>query len=65
MSQPKKKVSRGRRDRRRYASNKRMAEPTLTECPVSNEPVRTHRVSMKYVREVLRAGKGKDASAST
>ena len=44
MSQPKKKTSRSRRDRRRYASGNALGKTAFTNCPACDEPVRPHRV---------------------
>ncbi len=42
MSQPKKKVSRGRRDRRRYSSGKGLEVVRGQTCPATGELVRSH-----------------------
>ena len=44
MSQPKKKVSRAHRDKRRYSFANRLRKLTITTCPNCNEPMRPHRV---------------------
>jgi len=44
MATPKKKVSRSRRNMRRFASGNRMDKPTVTTCPACNEQKRPHRV---------------------
>ncbi len=44
MAAPKKKVSRSRRNMRRFASGNRMEKTTLVSCPNCNEPTRPHRV---------------------
>ncbi len=42
MSQPKKKVSRGRRDRRRHAANRGVSVVLGSVCPETGELVRSH-----------------------
>ncbi len=44
MATPKKKVSKSRRNMRRFASGNRMDKPTITTCPSCNEPTRPHSV---------------------
>lgn len=44
MAVPKKKVSRSRRNMRRFASGNKLAKTTVISCPSCNEPTRPHRV---------------------
>ena len=44
MAVPKKKVSRSRRNMRRFAGGNRLAKPTLRTCPSCNEPARPHKI---------------------
>lgn len=44
MAVPKKKVGRGRRDRRRYNPNNRMKLDTVSKCPECSRFVRPHTV---------------------
>lgn len=44
MAVPKKKVSKSRRNMRRFAGGNRLATPTLVPCPNCHEPTRPHRV---------------------
>lgn len=44
MAVPKKKVSRSRRNMRRFAGGNRLEKPTLITCASCNEPTRPHRV---------------------
>jgi len=44
MAPPKKKQSRGRRDRRRYNGSNALAETTLSVCSNCNESKRPHTV---------------------
>lgn len=44
MAVPKKKVSRSRRNMRRFSAAYELESPTYTTCPECNETVRTHRV---------------------
>lgn len=44
MAVPKKKVSRSRRNMRRFASGNKLAVPTIITCPECLMPTRPHRV---------------------
>ena len=44
MAVPKKKVSRSRRNMRRFASGNKIEKVTVKTCPSCNEPTRPHRV---------------------
>ena len=44
MAVPKKKVSRSRRNMRRFASGNKLEKPTTVSCPSCNEPTRPHRI---------------------
>ena len=44
MATPKKKISRSRRNMRRFAAGNRLEKTTLTNCPSCNEPTRPHRI---------------------
>lgn len=44
MAVPKKKVSRSRRNMRRFAGGNRLDKPTVVTCSNCNEPTRPHRV---------------------
>jgi large subunit ribosomal protein L32 len=44
MAVPKKKVSRSRRNMRRFAGGNRLDKPTVVTCPNCSEPTRPHRV---------------------
>lgn len=44
MAVPKKKVSRSRRNMRRFAGGNKLGKPTTTTCLSCNEPTRPHRV---------------------
>ena len=44
MATPKKKVSRSRRNMRRFASGNQLDKPTVITCPNCSEPTRPHRV---------------------
>ena len=47
MAVPKKKVSRSRRNMRRFSAAYQLESPTYTTCPTCNDHVRTHRVCSK------------------
>lgn len=44
MATPKKKVSRSRRNMRRFASGNQLEKTTIVTCPSCNEPTRPHRI---------------------
>lgn len=44
MAVPKKKVSKSRRNMRRFAGGNKLAKPTIITCPSCSEPTRPHRV---------------------
>lgn len=44
MAVPKKKVSKSRRNMRRFAGGNKLAKPTIVSCPNCSEPTRPHRV---------------------
>jgi large subunit ribosomal protein L32 len=44
MATPKKKVSKSRRNMRRFAAGNKLDKPTIKTCPTCNEPTRPHRV---------------------
>jgi len=44
MAVPKKKVSRSRRNMRRFSGGNQLAKPTIISCPSCSEPTRPHRV---------------------
>jgi large subunit ribosomal protein L32 len=44
MATPKKKVSRSRRNMRRFAAGNKLAKPTVVTCTSCSEPTRPHRV---------------------
>ncbi len=44
MATPKKKVSRSRRNMRRFSGGNRMEKVTVSTCPACSEPSRPHRV---------------------
>jgi ribosomal protein L32 len=66
MAVPKKKVSRSRRDQRRYSAAYKLDPISETTCSFTHTPVRSHTVSIKAIKEGLyepRAKKSKSASA--
>ncbi|MFZ9594800.1 MAG: 50S ribosomal protein L32 [Bdellovibrionia bacterium] len=44
MAVPKKKVSRSRRNMRRFAAGNQLEKTTVVTCPSCNEPTRPHRI---------------------
>ena len=66
MAVPKKKSSRSRTGMRRYSAAYKMEAIAGTTCAFTHEPVRTHTVSMKSIKEGLyNAGAAKKAKKST
>jgi len=53
MAVPKKKSSRSRTGMRRYSTAYKMDPVTGTTCAFTHEPVRTHTVSMKSIKDGL------------
>ena len=53
MAVPKKKSSRSRTGMRRYSAAYKMDPVTGTTCAFTHEPVRTHTVSMKSIKDGL------------
>ena len=51
MAVPKKKVSRSRRNMRRFAAGNRLDKTTVVNCPSCNEPTRPHRITPKRSRK--------------
>lgn len=44
MATPKKKISRSRRNMRRFAGGNKLAKPTTVVCGSCSEPTRPHRI---------------------
>jgi large subunit ribosomal protein L32 len=44
MATPKKKISKSRRNMRRFAAGNQLEKPTTKICPSCSEPTRPHRV---------------------
>jgi large subunit ribosomal protein L32 len=66
MATPKKKVSRSRRNMRRFSGGNRLDKPTTVVCSSCNEPTRPHRVCGAcghYDGKAVRAAKAKAAEA--
>lgn len=66
MAVPKKKVSRSRRNMRRFAGGNQLDKPTTVSCPACNEPTRPHRVckcGMYNGKQVLPAPAAKGVQA--
>ena len=65
MATPKKKVSRSRRNRRRFAAGNQLEKTTVVNCKSCGEPTRPHRVCACgfYAGKAVRAAKGKAAAS--
>lgn len=65
MATPKKKVSRSRRNMRRFAAGNKLEVTTLVTCKSCGEPNRPHRVCAcgHYDLKAVRAPKGAAAQA--
>lgn len=59
MATPKKKVSRSRRNMRRFAAGNKLGKTTITTCPSCSEPTRPHRVCAcgTYAGKTVKAAK--------
>jgi ribosomal protein L32 len=64
MAEPKKKVSRSRRDQRRHSPAYKLDAVTGTKCPHTQNLVRTHTVSMQAIREGTYQPRAKKASTT-
>lgn len=67
MAVPKKKSSRSRRDQRRYSAAYRLDPISETTCPHTQNPVRSHTVSMQSIKDGTyqpRTKKAKTTSAN-
>lgn len=51
MATPKKKVSRSRRNMRRFAGGNRLEAPTVVLSPIDGGLTRPHRVSLRLVKQ--------------
>jgi large subunit ribosomal protein L32 len=68
MATPKKKVSRSRRNMRRFAAGNKLDKPTSVTCTTCSEPVRPHRVCGScghYEGKAVLQAKAKKRSAAT
>lgn len=65
MATPKKKVSRSRRNMRRFAAHNQIDNVTIATCPSCNEPTRPHRVCKcgHYNGKSVLPGKTAEANA--
>jgi large subunit ribosomal protein L32 len=65
MATPKKKISRSRRNMRRFAAGNKLDKTTLVSCKSCGEPTRPHRVCAcgNYDGKQVRAAKAKAAEA--
>ncbi|MEN9723837.1 MAG: hypothetical protein RJB38_1823 [Pseudomonadota bacterium] len=61
MATPKKKISKSRRNMRRFAGGNKLSTPTVVNCPSCSEPTRPHRVCAcgNYAGELVKAPKVK------
>lgn len=66
MATPKKKISKSRRNMRRFAGGNKLATPTIITCPSCNEPTRPHRVCKcgTYAGKQVVAPKASSAQAN-
>jgi ribosomal protein L32 len=55
MATPKKKVSKSRRNMRRFTGGNKLAPVTLTVNPETNEPTRPHRVTLDSIAAYIKA----------
>lgn len=59
MAVPKKKISRSRRNMRRFAAGNQLDKPTGIVCPITNSVRRPHRIS----KELLASGRYLEVTA--
>jgi len=61
MATPKKKISKSRRNMRRFAAGNKLETTTVTTCSSCNEPTRPHRVCAcgTYSGKLVKAPKAK------
>ena len=59
MATPKKKVSRSRRNMRRFAAGNKLGKPTVVVSPIDQERTRPHRVT----RALIAAGRHAETTA--
>lgn len=67
MAVPKKKISRSRRNMRRFAGGNQLEKPTGIVCPITNTVRRPHRITKELLatgRYLEVTAKGKKATAS-
>jgi ribosomal protein L32 len=68
MATPKKKVSKSRRNMRRFAGGNRLDKPTVVVSPIDGEQTRPHRITRALLasgRYLEATAKGKKAAAAT
>lgn len=67
MATPKKKISKSRRNMRRFAAGNKLAAPTVVTCPACSEPTRPHRVCAcgNYAGKMVKAPKAKKSELAT
>lgn len=66
MATPKKKISRSRRNMRRFAAGNQLDKTTVVTCPSCSEPTRPHRVCDcgYYKQKAVLPAKAKQAQAN-
>jgi ribosomal protein L32 len=65
MAVPKKKVSRSRRNQRRYSAAYQLDPISETTCAFTQSPVRSHTVSIKAIKEGLYEPRAKTAKSKS
>lgn len=65
MAVPKKKVSRSRRNQRRYSAAYQLDAVTPTTCPFTHAPVRAHTISIKALKDGTYTPKTKKAKSAS
>ncbi len=60
MAVPKKKVTKSRRNMRRYSAAYQLETPAVIVSPINNEPTRPHRIT----RELLASGRYLEMTAA-
>ena len=65
MAVPKKKVSRSRRNMRRFSAAYQMDPVTIITSPISGDPTRPHRVTVATAAAYVEARKAKKAARAS
>jgi ribosomal protein L32 len=65
MATPKKKISRSRRDKRRYSKANQLRPETVATSPFTGEPIRPHRITLETIDEYIKARAERKAASTS